>query len=128
MSRKIKTEQLIRHRLVCNTHYVYLYKLELLNELENYLKDSTRYWKWRCFYNDYYTAEEFKNICDTYDFISSNALSKTGFIFSAMTMSLTEKGYFHWNNVYFNLMKINEKKNSVFSIRSISTNMRIAID
>ena len=116
MSRKFKVEQLIRHRLICNTHYVYLYKLKLLNELENYLKDSTRYWKWRCFYNDYYTAEEFNHICDTYDFMSSYALS------------LTEKGYFYWNNVYFNLMKINEKKGDVFSIRSISTNMRIAID
>lgn len=128
MSRLIKIETLIRHRLICNTHYVNLHRLQKIGEFEIYLCDAIEYWTNYLFFKNKYTIEEFNKICDINNLMTSSKLSWESFIFSAFSTNHTNNGYFHWINVSFKLKLINEEKHSVFSIwnlpayRGISNN------
>ena len=121
MSRLIKIETLIRHRLICNTHYVNLHKLQKIDEFENYLNDAIESWTSYFFLKKKYTIEEFNKRCDMHNLMTSSKLSWESFIFSAFATSRTNNGYFHWIDVSFKLKLINEKKHSVFSIRNLPT-------
>ena len=128
MSRLIKIETLIRHRLICNTHYVNLHRLRKIDEFENYLHDAIECWTNYLFFKNKYTIEEFNKICDINNLMTSSKLSWEPFIFSAFATNHTNNGYFHWINVSFKLKLINEEKHSVFSIWNLPAYRGISIN